>query len=374
MSADLLDASDQKPEAAEQAHDIVIAHQPVQQGPVRFQDPRLRHEAQKAAIWVAMVLLAALFVFFAQPLLVIFGGIVFAAMIDGGARLLGRVLPVRRGIRITIVLLAALGFLVWLATFAGSQIAQQAAAMPEILEVQAQRALAWAESHGLDIDIGDFEALAQQLATGVGPLTRALGGIIGGFTTMFLIVVLGIYIALEPRLYERGVAWMLPAEQRDEWSKTAEIMGHSMRRLMAGRLLGMFIEGVATWLLLWAYGVPMAALLGLLTGLLAFLPNIGAPISGALMILVGFSGGTDMGLYTIAVYVVVQVVDSNIIIPMVAKKTVDLAPALVLGAQLVFGVMFGILGLALADPLIAMVKILLERRSERNSEVAAAAA
>ena len=114
----------------------------------------------------------------------------------------------------------------------------------------------------------------------------------------------------------------------------------------------------------------MAALLGMLTGLLAFLPNIGAPISGALMVLVGFSGGTEMGLYCIAVYVVVQVVDSNIIIPMVAKKTVDLAPALVLGAQLIFGVMFGILGLALADPLIALAKILLERRSERNTEAA----
>jgi len=65
------------------------------------------------------------------------------------------------------------------------------------------------------------------------------------------------------------------------------------------------------------------------------------------MILVGFSGGTDMGLFCIAVYVTVQTLDSNVIIPMVAKKTVDLAPALVLGAQLIFGVMFGILGLAL---------------------------
>lgn len=367
MSADV-------PKPAEKAHEEAMSQQPVHRGPVDIQDPRLRHEARKAGIWIGMVALAALFIFFAQPLLVIFGGIVFAAMIDGGARLLGRVLPIRRGARVTIVLLVALAFLVWIASFAGSQIAQQAAAMPEVIAVQAQRFMAWAESHGLQIDIGDFEALAQQMVTGVGPLTRALGGIIGGFTTLFLIVVLGIYIAVEPRLYERGIAWMLPEQERQEWSETAARMGHAMRRLMAGRLLGMFIEGVATWFLLWAYGVPMAALLGLLTGLLAFLPNIGAPISGALMILVGFSGGTDMGLYCIGVYIVVQTVDSNIIIPMVAKKTVDLAPALVLGAQLVFGVMFGILGLALADPLIAMVKILLERRSERNSEAAAAIA
>ena len=347
-----------------------LTGQPVEASPADINDPRLRREAQKAAIWIGMALAAAMVVFFAQPLLVIFGGIVFAAMIDGGARLLGRALPIGRGWRIAIVLVATALFLVWAAYFTGSQIASQAAEMPAIIERQVGRLLGWARSHGFNVDTSDFNGIMQQMATGVGPVTRALGGLIGFFTTMFLIVVLGIYIAVEPRLYERGIAWMLPAEERPYLAETVARMAFALRRLLAGRLLGMAIEGVATWLALAAYGVPMAALLGLLTGLLAFLPNIGAPISGALMILVGFSGGTEMGLYCVAVYVVVQVVDSNIIIPMVAKKTVDLAPALVLGAQLIFGVMFGILGLALADPLIALAKILLERRSERNTEAA----
>ncbi len=337
-------------------------------GPAEIHDPRLRREAQKAAIWIGMAVAAGLVVYFSEPLMVIFGGIVFAAMIDGGARLLGRVLPIGRGWRIGIVLLLTVIFLGWMIMFTGSQIAAQAAELPALVQRQFERAMAWAQTHGFAIDSGDLESIVQQMATGVGPLTRALGGIIGGLTTLFLIVVLGIYIAVEPRLYERGFAWMLPDGERAEFLETINRMAFSLRRLLAGRLLGMVIEGVATWLALWAYGVPMAALLGLLTGLLAFLPNIGAPISGALMVLVGFSGGTDMGLFCIAVYVVVQVVDSYIIIPMVAKTTVDLAPALVLGAQLVFGVMFGILGLALADPIVAMVKILLERRSERSQE------
>ena len=88
----------------------------------------------------------------------------------------------------------------------------------------------------------------------------------------------------------------------------------------------------------------------------------------ALMILVGFSGGVDMGLYTILVYFVVQTFDGYVIIPLVAKKTVDLAPALVLGAQLIMGFLFGILGLFLADPLMAMIKVVLERRSEQNEK------
>ena len=145
-------------------------------------------------------------------------------------------------------------------------------------------------------------------------------------------------------------------------------MGSALRRLLAGRLLGMVIEGTATWLLLELYGVPMAALLGLLTGLLSFLPNIGAIISGLLMVLVGFSGGVDMGLYTIFVYAVVQTVDGYLIVPMVARKTVDLPPALVLGAQLIMGVLFGILGLLLADPMVAMIKVWLEKSAERNEK------
>ena len=341
-----------------------------QLSPADIHDAGLKREAQKAAIWIGMAAAAALVVFFAQPLMVIFGGIVFAAMIDGGARLLGRVLPIGRGWRIMIVLVLGVLFLVWTAYFTGNQIAAQAAELPAIVQRQIGRAMEWARGHGIDVDPGSINGILQQMSTGVGPVTRALGGLLGGLTTLFLIAVLGIYIAMEPKLYERGIAWMLPQDERPYLGETVGRMAFSLRRLLAGRLLGMAVEGVATWIALAAYGVPMAAQLVLLTGLLAFLPNIGAPISGALMVLVGFSGGTDMGLFCIAVYIVVQTVDGYIIVPTVAKKTVDLAPALVLGAQLIFGVMFGILGLALADPLVAMGKILLERRSERNPAAA----
>jgi putative permease len=335
-------------------------------GPTDISDPLLRHEAKRAAVWIGLASIVVLAVFMAQPLLVIFGGMVFAAMIDGGARLLERILPIGRAWRVAIVLVLTAAFLVWTAMFAGSQITQQAAALPEIIKSQSVVALSWLEAHGFRIDTNDVQGWIEKALGGVGQLTSAVGGIIGGLTTGFLIIVLGIYLAAEPRLYQRGVAWLFPADRRAYFQGTASLMGKSLRRLMAGRLLGMAVEGVCTWILLSVYGVPMAALLGLLTGLLAFLPNIGAPISGALMVLVGFSGGVDMGIYCIIVYVVVQVVDGNIIVPIIAKKTVDLAPAVVLGAQLIMGAMFGILGLALADPMVAMIKVWLEREAARH--------
>lgn len=335
-------------------------------GPTDIHDPLLRHEAKRAAVWIGIISLVALVVLLSRPLLVIFGGMVFAALIDGGARLLGRVLPIARGWRVALILLLTVVFIIWLVSFAGGQIAAQAAELPATIEAQYLRTVAWLSSQGFRIDTTNLQSMVQQAMGGIGQVTRAVGGIIGGFTTLFLILVLGIYFAIEPKLYQRGIAWMLPRQQRDYFEQTAIQMGSSLRRLLAGRLLGMLFEGVATWALLEIYGVPMAVLLGLITGLLAFLPNIGAPISGAIMIMVGFSVGVDVGIYTIIVYAVVQAVDGYIVVPLIARKAVDLPPALVLGAQLIMGVLFGILGLALADPLVAMVKVWLEQRAKRN--------
>jgi predicted PurR-regulated permease PerM len=336
-------------------------------GPTDIADPLLKTEAKKAIVWLGMAALIVFAVFSAQPLLVVFAGMVFAAIVDGGARLLGRVAPMPRAVRVTFVVLAGVAFLGWVLVYAGGQIAAEAALLQATVKEQAIRVIAWLQQRGIAVDFGSVQTLVTKGFSSVGQVKGAVGGIIGGFTTLFLIAVLGVYIAAEPRLYQRGIAWMMPAAERDRFHETAALMGKALRMLMFGRILGMIIEGVATGVLLAIYGVPLAGLLGLLTGLLAFLPNIGAPISGALMILVGFSGGTDMGLYCVAVYIGVQFLDSNVIIPLVAKKTVDLAPALVLAAQLVMGALFGILGLALADPLVAMIKIALERHAAKQN-------
>ena len=335
-------------------------------GPTDITDPVLLNEAKRAAVWIGLAAGLALMVYLAEPILIIFGGMVFAAMIDGGVRLLGRVLPIARGWRVAMVVIFAVVFLGWTATFAGTQMAAQAAQLPEVVQAQALRLVHWLQSHGAAINAKSVQGLLEKLAGSVGEVTSAVGNLIGWMTTAFGIVVLGIYIAAEPRLYRRGFAWLLPLNERTRFEVTATAMGKSLRRLLAGRLLGMAVEGVSTWVLLALWGVPMSGLLGLLTGLLAFLPNVGAPISGMLMVLVGFSESTNTGLYCMAVYALVQIVDGNIIVPMVAKRSADLAPALVLGMQLIMGTLFGILGLMLADPLVAMIKVGLERQSLRN--------
>ena len=337
-------------------------------GPSELRDPLIRTELKRASVWFGLGLVILAVIFLAQPLLLILGGVVFAAMLDGGTRLLGRVLPIGRGWRLLIVTLAAVAFVIGTFWLAGVQLTAQAAALRDVLTLQVNRVLRWAAAYGLGIESIQPQQFVEQAVGSLGMLTSAVGTVLGAVTNLVMIMVIGIFIAVEPRLYERGVAWMLPSESRERFYRTSERMGYTLRRLMAGRLLGMAVEGVGTWLLLLLGGVPMAALLGLLTGILAFLPNIGAIISGALIILIGFSVNWETGLWAVAVYAIVQVVDGYLIVPYVAKKTVDLAPALVLGAQVIFGALFGILGLALADPMVAMLKAALEQKSEDDHD------
>ncbi len=334
-------------------------------GPTEFYDPIIRSELKKAAVWIGMITLVVAIIFLAQPILLIVGGLVLAAMLDGGARLLGRILPWPRGILLTIVILAVTAFLVWTVIFAGSELVGQAISLKSTISSQLERIGVMAEESGLAYTSVDLENLGQQIFNSVGRVTAAVTSAIGALASIAIMLVLAIFIAAEPRMYERGVAWMLPLSEREQFYGNMNKIGFTLRRLMAGRLLGMAVEGFGTWILLWIGGVPLAALLGILTGLLAFLPNIGAIISGILIILVGFSGGVETGLFALGVYIFVQFVDGYLIVPMIAKRAVDLAPALVIGAQILFGTLFGIIGLALADPIIAMIKVALESHSER---------
>jgi predicted PurR-regulated permease PerM len=334
-----------------------------QVGPTEVRDPLVRQELKKASVWFGLGLAILGLIFLAQPLLLIFAGIVLASMLDGGARLVGRFLPIRRGFRLALVTLLAIAFVAWTFYYAGATLVGQAETLRIAVTNQVNRILAWANGVGLVQGGVQLDQLSGQLMGTLGRLGSAVSTAVGAITSLVMILVIGIFFATEPRLYQRGVAWMLPMGSRAAFYRTAETMGFTLRRLMAGRLVGMIFEGIGTGILLALGGIPMAALLGIITGLLAFLPNIGAPISGALMVLAGFSVGTGSGLWAIVVYFVIQNVDGYLVVPYVARRTVDLAPAVVLSAQLLFGALFGILGLMLADPIVAMIKVALEQRS-----------
>jgi len=335
-------------------------------GPAEFRDPLVRRELQKASVWFGMALLIVGAVVLAQPLLLIVGGAIFAVFLDGGVRLLGRYLPIARGWRLLLVLLLGFGFLGRVIYFAGTTIGAQFEALREVVTIQFNRFIGFIASLGLmpknqPTDIGS------QLMGGIGRLTSAVGSVIGAVTSVIAMIVIGIFLAAEPRIYDRGIAWMLPLRARAGFYRIAEHVGFTLRRLLFGRLVGMIFEGVFTWAMLSIGGVPMAALLGLVTGVLAFIPNIGAITSGVLMVAVGFSAGPHQGVYAIFVYFFVQNIDGYLVVPYIARRTVDLPPALVLAMQLLMGALLGILGVLFADPILATLKVVLVDLSRQRA-------
>ena len=335
-------------------------------GPAEFRDPLIRREMAKAAVWFGMALVIVGIIVLAQPLLLIIGGAIFAVFLDGGTRLIGRVLPIPRGWRLLLTLLLGFGFLGWVFYFAGTTIAAQFEDLREVVAAQFDRLMVFASSLGL-VPKGPPTNLGSELLGSVGRLTSAVGSAIGALTSVIAMIVIGIFLAAEPRLYDRGIAWMLPVRHRASFYRIAAHVGFTLRRLLFGRLVGMIFEGVFTYIMLMLGGVPMAALLGLVTGVLAFIPNIGAITSGVLMVAVGFSAGPHQGLYAIFVYFFVQNIDGYFVVPYIARRTVDLAPAVVLAMQLLMGALFGILGVLFADPILATLKVVLVDVSKQQA-------
>ena len=335
-------------------------------GPAEFRDPFVRREMVKAAVWLGMALAIVGVIVLGQPLLLIVGGAIFAVFLDGGVRLLGRYLPLGRGLRLLLVLVLGFGFIGWVFWFAGTTIGEQFEALRLVVTAQFHRLLEFAASIGL-VAQGRVPSIGTELMGSVGRLTTAVGSVIGGVASVIAMIVIGIFLASEPKLYDRGIAWMLPVRHRAGFYRIAEHAGFTLRRLLFGRLIAMVFEGIFTWLLLTIGGVPMAGLLGLVTGVLAFIPNIGAIVSGVLMIAVGFSASQAQGVWCIVVYFLVHNIDAYVVVPYVARRTVDIAPAVLLAMQLLMGALFGILGVLFADPILATLKVVLIDLSRKHA-------
>ena len=118
-------------------------------GPADFRDPLVHRELQRAAVWFGVALLIAGVIVLAQPLLLIIGGIILAVMLDGGARLIGRVLPIGRGWRLLVVILLVFGFIGWTFYYAGSTFVAQFETLRIVVDAQLERVVAWAGRVGL---------------------------------------------------------------------------------------------------------------------------------------------------------------------------------------------------------------------------------
>jgi predicted PurR-regulated permease PerM len=185
----------------------------------------------------------------------------------------------------------------------------------------------------------------------VGSVAQALSSLVD----VLVVVILGLYLAANPEVYQRGLLHLVPPRHRPRARVVVLGVTDALRHWMLGELFQMALIGTVCGVGDWLLGVPEAPVLGVIAGLTEFIPNIG-PILGAVpAVLLAFGVDPMHAAYVAVFYAVVQGLEGNILTPLVQKRAVDLPPVLTLGFQLVMGLMAGFLGLLIAVPLAACV-------------------
>ena len=160
-----------------------------------------------------------------------------------------------------------------------------------------------------------------------------------------------IYFSLDPGVYIRGVVALVPKARSAGFLEVMEETATTLRYWMLGQGTAMLAMAILTSLGLWLIGVPLAFLLGLITGLFNIVPYLRAILGAVPGGLIALTVSTETMLYAIIVYFIVHQLDGYIISPIVQKKAVRLPPALVLLAVVAAGMLFGLMGVFVATPL-----------------------
>ena len=192
------------------------------------------------------------------------------------------------------------------------------------------------------------------IATGA---TSVALSIVGLFSAGLIVLFFGIYFAADPHTYVQLVARLAPEKRR---AATVEMMyetGDLLRRWLIGQGISMALIGSFTYIGLLILGVPIAFVLALFAGLAGFLPYLG-PIIGAIpMVLVAGGESFHLALMVVGLYALIQFLESYLLTPLIQARAVSMPPAVVILSQLVLGAIFGLLGLALATPLVAAATV-----------------
>ncbi len=311
------------------------------------------------------VLLALIFWTGAQILMLLFAGILVALILRTAANTLSR--WTRLGVRWTmmIVLLFVLvsgGLIFWIAA---PGVSEQVLALRENLEesfnvlTEALEELPGASAVEEQIDqLQEEGANGKQIWKG---LAGIFSNIFGALAGIAIVLISAIFLAFDPQLYLSGILRMVPPPRRARASEVLSELGSTLQGWLFGQLIAMLFLFVSTWILLMLLGIPLAFILALLAGALTFVPYIGPLLAIVPILLIAFAESPTLALYAGIVFLVVQNVEGNVLMPIVFQRTVHLPPVLTIVGQLTLGALFGILGFILATPLTAVLLVLVQQ-------------
>lgn len=315
----------------------------------------------RAALFVALVCLAIAAWQVKQVFLLLFGGFIFASILDSIAEPVSKATRASRrvavGISVAALALMAVG-VIWLI---GDSISAQLDALRDSLPTAVGALQQWLQ--GIPFGRRILELGEEAASSGV-PWNRVASAAsltLGAFGKLVLMLMIGLFVAAEPNLYKDGVVRLVAPSARSNLAGALDECARALRDWLKGQAVSMLFVGVATGAGLALLDVPLALTLGLLAGVLDFVPFFGPIAAGVLAVLFAFTQGPQTALYVALLMLAIQQVEGNLLMPLVQKWAVQLPPVLGLVSVLIFAAWFGIPGIIFATPLMVVVLILVKK-------------
>jgi predicted PurR-regulated permease PerM len=311
--------------------------------------------ARRVLIVAALIALALLAWRLADFIILVLGAVVVGVVLRALAGRLERHLrvPPRWSLLATVLLLVALFALgTW---WIGDPLAEQFGKLRERLPAALKAVRDWLHSHRIGLTL---LAYLEDIKEGGMPLSRVAGvvsvtfGFLGG---AFLVLVMGIYLAAAPQLYRDGLLRLLPREWQPRLAEALSASAQALSRWLLGQSISMLFVGTATFVGLAFLNVPLALAVGVIAGLLGFVPFFGALAGGLLAVLVAFSEGPQAALRVALLCFAIQQTDNHVLMPLVQQWAVQLPPVLALASTVLFAGLFGLMGVLFATPLMVVL-------------------
>lgn len=296
--------------------------------------------------------------------LLAFAGVLLATFLNTPARFVSDRTAVPHGLALAGVLLLLLLLVVGTGFLAGPSIGEQATQLFERLPASVEELRdgveglpggAWVLER---MPSGDDATLAGSGL--VSSITGTASMFWDGLAKLLFVFFLGLYLAASPRTYRNGLATLIPPARRERGLEILNRIGRVLQGWILGQLVSMVLVGSLTFLGLSLLGIPLALILGIIAGSLEFVPIVGPFLAFVPAALLAFTQGPTAALWVVVLYVVIQQIEGQIIVPLVQKRAIDLPPALTIGAVFVGGAAFGPVGLLVATPLAAVLLVLVE--------------
>lgn len=324
-----------------------------------------RRAASVVGLSLAIVVVLLFFWSIAQVLLLVFAGLLLAVLLHGLASRLSAHTPLSYGWSLALVgvgLLALLSLAGWLLV---PRIADQLDQLTETIPQSIDRLEQQVRQYGWGAFLLDHMPAAEEVMRGRQGLWQRLFGVVstavGILANLVIILVTGVYLAASPDLYKKGIVRLVPLRARARAHEVLGAVGQALWQWLIGQFISMTIIGVCAWIGLMLLGVELALILGLIAGLLEFVPLIGPWVGAAPAVLLAFAESPTQALYVGLLFLGIQQLESNVVTPLVMKEAVSLPPVLTLTATLVGGVLFGLAGILLATPLTVAIMVLVQK-------------